>query len=353
MNFINFYDPNEGIEKEESINNYKELFSEYIYNLPTLRESLFQLLDSTDLAKNKIDEYYDYIKKESESTIDKKLAKIKEKYPKITYDQAVIIASYTVEAPDTNYSPYRILNKNMVSDNRKEGLERVSKYLYLLLKTLRLLPKYNDESKCLYRCIKYKVNMMIDPLDEKVVPYITGKDKTFWTFTSTSPNNKTAYKFLGLNHKSGTIFTIKGKVCGYDITLFNKFHEEEILLEPERKYSIEYHFSEVNDILGVICKVKDTPLVLEENVQKNYYNYNISNGDIKITCRVSSKVSKIIYVSLDEPLSVLINKLQLKDEGEKFIFNGISYSVKSTKTFREIGLTSNSRIILSRPALAG
>ena len=353
MNFINFYDPNEGIEKEESINNYKELFSEYKNNLPNLKESLFQLLDSTDLAKNKIDEYIDFIKKESEDTIDEKLTEIKEKYPQITYDQAVIIASYTVEAPDTDYSPYRILNKNMVSKNRKEGLKKVSKYLYLLLKTLRLLPKYTDETKCLYRCIKFKVNMMIDPLDEKVVPYITGKNKTFWTFTSTSPKDKTAYEFLGLNKKSGTIFTIKGKVCGYDITLFNKFHEEEILLEPERKYSIEYHFSEVNDILGVICKVKDTPLVLEENVQKNYYNYNISNGDIKITCRVSSKVSKIIYVSLDEPLSVLINKLQLKDEGEKFIFNGISYSVKSTKTFREIGLTSNSRIILSRPALAG
>ena len=318
MNFINFYDPNEGIEKEESINNYKELFSEYIYNLPTLRESLFQLLDSTDLAKNKIDEYYDYIKKESESTIDKKLAKIKEKYPKITYDQAVIIASYTVEAPDTNYSPYRILNKNMVSDNRKEGLERVSKYLYLLLKTLRLLPKYNDESKCLYRCIKYKVNMMIDPLDEKVVPYITGKDKTFWTFTSTSPKIKTSFEFLGeeKSSKYGTIFSLEGKIWGYDITLFNYFDEEEILLEPERKYFIEHHIPEVNGIINVVCQIKETPIVLDDIIK---IPDNIMNINDKNVIKGNDKKEKEINIkeNIIEDINKIHNEKNLTKEIDK------------------------------------
>ena len=63
---------------------------------------------------------------------------------------------------------------------------------------------------------------MIDPYNEKLVPYITGKNKTFWTFTSTSLDSKTSFKFLGDNDitdktgqrefKKGTIFTLLGKV---------------------------------------------------------------------------------------------------------------------------------------------
>ena len=57
---------------------------------------------------------------------------------------------------------------------------------------------------------------MIDLYDEKVVPYIRWKNKTFWTFTSTSPNPKTSMDFLGKNKevqskdvfKYGTIFMI-------------------------------------------------------------------------------------------------------------------------------------------------
>ena len=41
---------------------------------------------------------------------------------------------------------------------------------------------------------------MIDPDDKIVVPYITGKNKTFWTFISTSPNLKKSYDFLGNNY---------------------------------------------------------------------------------------------------------------------------------------------------------
>ena len=41
------------------------------------------------------------------------------------------------------------------------------------------------------------------------------------------------------NNKFGTIFTLAGKVWGYDITLFNYFNEKEILIEPERKFKID------------------------------------------------------------------------------------------------------------------
>ena len=113
---------------------------------------------------------------------------------------------------------------------------------------------------------------MLDPEDENVVPYIRGKNKTFWAFTSTSPNFKKSTDFLGKNNeiisekefKKGTIFSISGKVWGYDITLFNVFKENEVLLEPERKYYIDNHFPEQNDLIYVFCQVKDTPIVLED-----------------------------------------------------------------------------------------
>ena len=43
----------------------------------------------------------------------------------------------------------------MVSDDRKFGLEQVSKYFYILLTTLRKLKKYysTQENKYLYTCI--------------------------------------------------------------------------------------------------------------------------------------------------------------------------------------------------------
>jgi len=261
---LNFYDSEEGIEKEESINNYKELFIEFIENPPTLEESLLQIFNSSGLDSDQIDKNINQLKKDCKDKIEPNFNKIKEKYPSLTFDDAIIISTYTCEAIDSKYSPYKILNKNLVSENRKEGIKKISKYLYLLLSKIRLLSRYypDPSEKHLYRCIDSKVNLMIDPDNEKVVPYIRGKNKTFWAFTSTSPKSKTAIKFLGSQNikekefKYGTIFSLGGKVWGYDITLFNVFNESEILLEPERKYYIENHFPEINDIILLYAKLK-------------------------------------------------------------------------------------------------
>ena len=45
----------------------------------------------------------------------------------------------------------------------------------------------------------------------------------------------------GKTLQSGTIFTLYGDIWGYDITLFNVYNEEEILLEPV--------YPPVNDII--------------------------------------------------------------------------------------------------------
>ena len=47
-------------------------------------------------------------------------------------------------------------------------------------------------------------------------------------------------RILGNNiNKSGTIFSLIEDIYGYDISLFNIYEEEGILLEPERKSIIE------------------------------------------------------------------------------------------------------------------
>ena len=165
----------------------------------------------------------------------------------------------------------------MVSDDRKGGISNISKYLFILLKSLRKLDKYypNEKEKYLYRCISSKVNLNYDLFNKKSVPYITGNTKTFWGFTSSSPDIKMTYNFLWgeENNKSGTIFTLTGKVWGYDITLFNYYNEKEILIEPERKYKIDEVMPPVNEIIHIRCEIQDNPLILNDNL------FNIKNNN--------------------------------------------------------------------------
>ena len=83
-------------------------------------------------------------------------------------------------------------------------------------------------------------------------------------FTSTSPEVLTTYNFLKNEekNKSGTIFTLTGKVWGYDITLFNYYGENEIILEPERKFIVDEVLPPVNDIIHIKSDIQDTPLIL-------------------------------------------------------------------------------------------
>ena len=53
---LNFYTEEEDNNKEESINNYKYLFSQYVDNLPTLREALNQMFKSANIDDIKINE---------------------------------------------------------------------------------------------------------------------------------------------------------------------------------------------------------------------------------------------------------------------------------------------------------
>ena len=99
---------------------------------------------------NEVDEFTEDILIQCENTININFEKIKEKYKNISKEDAHIICPYTLEAKDENYSPYKIINLNLVSDNRKNGIKNISKYLYIFLKSLRKLERYHPYgSKCL------------------------------------------------------------------------------------------------------------------------------------------------------------------------------------------------------------
>ena len=104
------------------------------------------------------------------------------------------------------FSPYRLLNTNLVSDNRKNGVQNVEKYLFLLLSSLRRMTKC--KKKCLFRCISNKVKLEKDPNNPKYVPYKNGNNKVFWAFTSTSDSEKVAENFL--DNGKGTKYKIIG-----------------------------------------------------------------------------------------------------------------------------------------------
>ena len=286
---LNFYAPEEVCEKEESINNYKSLFSSYKNLKLNLPDSLYQMFENQKLSNIKCKELTQDILNKCKSKIDQRVAKIKNKYKNISIEEAYIICSYTCESKESEYSPYKILNKNLVSENRKNGVDKVSKYLYILLKTLRKLPRFYPPKNInyLYRCITQKVNLEKDNFNSKSIPYKIGEKKTFWGFTSTTTNPESSYLFLkdGKELKSGTIFSLEGDVWGYDIEVFNYFGEKEILLEPERKFIVKNVLPPINEIIYITCSIIESPLILldnEINGHNNIFNNKIKNEKITI-----------------------------------------------------------------------
>ena len=273
-----FYSDNEDNNNKESINKYKYLFLSYEKEKPSLRQALDQMFISSNADSNKSKDLVDDILSKCISTIKENFEKINQEYPNFSMEDANIICSYTCESKDKEFSPYRLLNRNLVSENRIEGIEKISKYLYILLKSLRKLKRYYPykENKYLYRCINNKVSLSENPFNPKYIPYKKGNIKTFWGFTSTSTNPYDTFNFLNKGHKmkSGTIFKLGGDIWGYNITLFNYYGEDEILLEPERTYLITDVLPPLNEIINIDCQVYNTPLVLDNN---NSYEYNKNN----------------------------------------------------------------------------
>ena len=362
-----FYNEKEDENKEESINNYKDLFLEYTTNPPTLESALQQMFVNSGINTNNSNQFIQDIITKTEKVYNKNIDKIKIKYPNINKEDIKIISAYTCESMDKNYSPYKILNQNLVSENRILGIRNISKYLFIFLKSLRKLKKYypNSNSQFLYRCIRGNVKINYDMYNPKSVPFIPGKIKTFWSFTSTSPNAKSTYDFLqktnNSSNKSGTIFTLTGNIWGYDITLLNYFGENEILLEPERKFLVNEVLPPINGIIHIRCNIQETPLVLSDIINNNINNNssNIQNPltNVKIWvkfftqdkilnhllhCSISNKIGQYIN-ELVEINPILLNKKliflyngRILDEYKSFKENQIKDRDKICVTYQEI-----------------
>ena len=98
---LNFYAPEEVCEKEESINNYKSLFSSYKNLKLNLPDSLYQMFENQKLSNIKCKELTQDILNKCKSKIDQRVAKIKNKYKNISIEEAYIICSYTCESKES------------------------------------------------------------------------------------------------------------------------------------------------------------------------------------------------------------------------------------------------------------
>ena len=269
---------------EPSINKYEHLFKRYINKQPSLEEALIEMFCSSGLSLNDSKNLCNKIISKVNNHLNQKFPEIQLKYKDITYEDAQIISSYTCELNqnERDYNPYKLLNTNLVANDRMSGVRNISKYLFIFLKALRKLNRYHPEEnrKFLYRCINTKVQLNYDTFDKKKIPYVCGENKIFWAFTSASTNPQTSFKFLGKNNSNryGTIFSLTGDIWGYDISLFNVYNEEEILIEPEREIIVEESIPPINEIIYVRCQIKKTPLVLE-NIYKQINNQNIINNN--------------------------------------------------------------------------
>ncbi len=265
-----FYSENEE-NTFETLNDYEYLFKNFKSKSITLENALKELFLNAGATKVEANEIYENLYLICKERINKKWEEIHRQHKSISKEDALIISSYTYEAKPMykNYSPYRILNTNLVSNNRKNGVSNIDKYLFIFLRALRKLNRC--KRNFLFRCITSKVKLEKDPNNSKYIPYQVGNQKIFWAFTSTSDDENIAKNFL--DDGKGTKYKIVGdNLWGYDITLFNVFDEKEILLEPERKYKIESVIK--GECMEVCCKIIDDSTIL--------HVCNDSNGKLRV-----------------------------------------------------------------------
>ena len=259
--------------EQKSINNYADIFMPYISKPPTLIEALEQYFNSTRIENS--NEIIKDIIYQSKSFVDRNFDNIKQIYPKISKEESMIIAAYELEnRRGREASIYHIISKTLKDD--KKNIKNISKYLYLFIKSLRKLKKYS-ESKYLYKGIRIKDNSLIQ-----------GNKKTFSTFIETSYNIQIAESFS----EKGVIYALED-AWGYDITLFNYFGEELILLEPERQFLVE-EVNSGNNPINAKLKMLDTPLVLEDIIPVEINDINDLKKQLQNERRKNSDLNKII-----------------------------------------------------------
>jgi hypothetical protein len=112
---LHHFSEKEEKNKPETVNNYKYLFKSYENNLPTLSEALEQMFKSESLDEEDVEELTCDILNKCKNVINNNYVDIKNKYKNLSKEDSEIICAYTCESLNNDYSPYKILNKNLVS----------------------------------------------------------------------------------------------------------------------------------------------------------------------------------------------------------------------------------------------
>ena len=90
---LNYYFEEEENSREESLNNYKYLFTNYESKKPTLEEALNQIFKSVVFDEAKAKSLTDDIIGKCKQAIDPRFNAIKQKYKNISINDAYIICS--------------------------------------------------------------------------------------------------------------------------------------------------------------------------------------------------------------------------------------------------------------------
>ena len=111
--------------------------------------------------------------------------------PGLTSEDVAAIICYTYECIEEQKregieSPYMKHNNPLSIDRSKTTIKKTRGFLFLLLVTLRKLPRYTPVNGMLYRGIRVHVQTEVDPKSTKTKPYAAGKEKVWWPFTSTT-----------------------------------------------------------------------------------------------------------------------------------------------------------------------
>ena len=72
-----------------------------------------------------------------------------------------------------------------------------------------------------------------------------------------------------------------------------------------------------------------------------------------IFCTFETGGDRAIEVSPNDPLYVLLDKLNIAGEATKFVFEGVNYYIASILTFQEIGLPYDAIIVVVCQAISG
>ena len=213
----------------DSIDQASQLFAGFTKKPPTLEEALKPMV-------------YEKAKELAELLTKKATEKLTEiDAPGFTVEDIAIVFCYTYEWNVERFSGleniYRKLNKSLSVDRSNAALKKTRGFLFLLLQTLRKLPRFVPENHTLYRGLRAHVQTEEDSEFPERKPYAAGNEKTWWAFTSTTTNLEITQRFL--EETGGTLFVVSGSPWGYDISVFSDFPDEkEILLEPERKLRV-------------------------------------------------------------------------------------------------------------------